>query len=55
MNKWKLLEQLQTIKKKLDNNIELTDYEYKLFTIILFGVALGIMNYTADTVLKIMK
>lgn len=55
MNEWELLEQLQTIKKKLDNNIELTDHEYKLFTTILFGVALGILKYSVDTILKVIE
>ena len=53
MNEWELLESLQTIKHKLDNNIELTDDEYKLFTTILFGVALGILNYSVDIVLRV--
>lgn len=53
MNELKLFEQLQTIKYKLDNLIELTDDEYKLFTTILFGVALGILNYSVDIVLRV--
>jgi len=52
-NEWKLLEKLQTIKYKLDNLIELTDDDYKLFTIILFGVAFGILNYSVDILLKV--
>ncbi len=55
MNELKLLEQLQTIKYKLDNLIELTDDEYKLFTTILFGVALGIMKWSVDLALNVMK
>ena len=55
MNELELLEQLQRIKNKLDNNIELTDDEYKLFTTVLFGVALGIMKNTADLLLKVME
>ena len=55
MNELELLEQLQTIKHKLDNNIELTDDEYKLFTTILFGLALGIMKNTTDLLLKVME
>lgn len=53
MSELELLEQLQTIKYKLDNLIELTDDEYKLFTTILFGVALGILNYSVDIVLRV--
>ena len=53
MNEFELFEQLQTIKYKLDNLIELTDDEYKLFTTILFGVALGILNYSVDIVLRV--
>ena len=55
MNEWELLEQLQTIKHKLDNNIELTDDEYKLFTSVLFGLALGIMNWSVNLLLNVMK
>jgi len=55
MNELELLEQLQRIKNKLDNNIELTDDEYKLFSSVLFGVALGIMKNTADLLLKVME
>ena len=55
MNELELLEQLQTIKHKLDNNIELTDDEYKLFTSVLFGLALGIMNWSVNLLLNVMK
>ena len=55
MNEWELLEQIQTIKHKLDNNIELTDDEYKLFTSVLFGLALGIMNWSVNLLLNVMK
>ena len=55
MNEWELLEQLQTIKHKLDNNIELTDHEYKLFTSVMFVVVMGIINWSVDLVLNVMK
>ena len=55
MNELKLLEQLQTIKYKLDNLIELTDDEYKLFTCALYVVAMGIIQESLDLVLKIME
>ena len=55
MNEWELFEQLQTIKYKLDNLIELTDDEYKLFTCALYVVAMGIIQESLDLVLKIME
>lgn len=55
MNEWELLEQLQTIKHKLDNNIELTDHEYKLFTSVMFVVAMGIMKWSVDLLLNVIK
>lgn len=55
MNELELLEQLQTIKKKLDNHIELTDDEYKLFAYVMFAVAMGIIQESLDFVLKVME
>ena len=55
MNEFELFEQLQTIKKKLDNNIELTDDEYKLFTSIMFVAIMGVVKWSFGIVSKIME
>ena len=55
MNEWELLEQLQTIKHKLDNHIELSDDEYKLFAYMMFTVAMGIIQESLGFVLKVME
>ena len=55
INELELLEQLQTIKHKLDNNIELTDDEYKLFAYVLFAVAMGIIQESLDFMLNVME
>lgn len=53
--KGKLLEQLQTIKHKLDNKQKLTDYEYKIFTSVMFGFYLDVVSWSLKTVLKVME
>ena len=55
MNELELLEQLQTIKKKLDINVELTDDEYKLFTSMLFAVTIGIIEKSLNYILSLSK
>lgn len=55
MSELELLDQLQTIKKKLDNNIELTDHEYEIYTDIMAGVILGVVKWSFDLVSKIME
>lgn len=55
MNGLKLLEQLQSIKNKLDNNQELTDHEYKIFTSTMFLVIMGIVKWSFNIVSKVME
>lgn len=55
MNELELLDQLQTIKKKLDNNQKLTDHEYKIFTSLMFVAIIGVVKWSFDLVLKVME
>ena len=55
MNELELLDQLQTIKKKLDNNEKLTDHEYKIFTSVMFLVIMGVVKWSFGIVSKIME
>lgn len=55
MNKLELLEQLQTIKNKLDNDVELTDHEYKIFTSVMFVAIMGVAKWSFNLVLKVME
>lgn len=54
MNELELLDQLQTIKTKLENNEKLTDDEYKLFAYMLFAVALGIIETSTKYILNLL-
>lgn len=55
MNELELLEQLQTIKNKLDNNQELNDHEYKLLTYVLFVAIMDVAKWSFNIVSKIME
>ncbi|MEM0173982.1 MAG: hypothetical protein QXI16_05705 [Sulfolobaceae archaeon] len=55
MNELELLEQLQTIKNKLDNDVELTDHEYKIFTSVMFVAIMGVAKWSFNLVLKVME
>lgn len=54
MTELELLDQLKTIKNKLDNNIELTDDEYKLFASVLFSVAMGTIEKSLNYILSLL-
>lgn len=54
MNELELLEQLQTIKHKLYNNIELTDNEYKVFSSVLFSVTIGIIEKSSSYIISLL-
>ena len=51
MDELELLEQLQTIKNKLENNEVLTDDEYKLFASMIFAAAIGVMEKSVSFIL----
>ena len=51
MDELELLEQLQTIKNKLENNEVLTDDEYKLFASMIFAAAIGVMEKSFSFIL----
>ena len=55
MNEILLLDKLLIIKNKLVNNELLTNDEYKIFTSLLFYVALGIVEWSLDIVMKVVK
>lgn len=55
MNELELLEQLQTIKNKLDNDVELTDHEYKIFTSVMFVAIMDVVKWSFNLVLKVME
>ena len=50
-----LLNVLQEIVRKQNNHQELTLFETKLLTIILFGLSLGIMEHTTHLILNNFK
>lgn len=52
MNELELLDQLKTIKEKMDKGEKLTDYEMKLFVTYLWWVGFRIFKYTVDWLLK---
>lgn len=52
MSELQLLEKLQIIKNKLKNNEVLTDNEYKLFTLILLGLGVGIMEWATNILIN---
>lgn len=52
MDELQLLEQLQIIQNKLENNEELTDQEYKLFASVIFATALGVIEKSLNHVLS---
>lgn len=54
MNELELLEQLQTIKNKLENNKELTDHEYKVFSSVLFSVTMGIIEKSLSYIVSLL-
>lgn len=51
MNELELLEQLQTIQNKLENNEELTDQESKLFASVIFVTAVGVIEKRMKSIL----
>ena len=53
MNELELLDQLQTIRNKLNKGEKLTDDEYKVLSAILFGVAIVTFKNTVDLLLKL--
>lgn len=53
MNELELLDQLQTIRNKLNKSEKLTDDEYKVLSAILFGVAIVTFKNTVDLLLKL--
>lgn len=53
MNELELLDQLQTIRNKLNKGEKLTDDEYKVLSVILFGVAIVTFKNTVDLLLKL--
>lgn len=52
MNEIQLLERLSIIINKLKNNEVLDDDEYKLFTLILFGLGMGFMKYFTNILIN---
>lgn len=53
MDELELLEQLQIIQNKLENNEELTDQESKLFASVIFATALGVIEKSLNYVLSL--
>lgn len=53
MDELELLEQLQTIQNKLENNEELTDQESKLFASMMFTAAIGVIEKSLDYILSL--
>ena len=54
MDELELLEQLQTIKNKLDNNEELTDQEHKIFASVIFATAVGVIEKSLNYILTLL-
>lgn len=53
MDELELLESLQRIKTKLDNNEELTDNEYKIFASAIFAAAIGFIETSLNNILSL--
>lgn len=51
MDELELLDQIQKIKTKLENNEVLTDDEYNLFASMIFASAIGVMEKSVSFIL----